>query len=94
MSARSTSNKSPLIASYATTTATITSTSSILSQNSVLLDIGEPSSAIHAEFYDEMTGFEPPPSLTDDDNNSIDSFNSSNNGNAANKQVIFLLFLK
>lgn len=63
----------------------IKSSSSILLPNSVILDVGEPSAAVTPDDLDDvMNEFQPP------DDDSIDS----KEVNAANKQVIFLLFLK
>lgn len=76
MSAQSTLPKFPLL---------IKSSSSILLPNSVILDVGEPSSAVTPyDLDDAMSDFQPP------DDDSMDSKEI----NAANKQVIFLLFLK
>lgn len=76
MSIRSTLPKLPLL---------IKSSSSILLPNSVIIDVGEPSSAVTPDDLDDaLSDFQPP------EHNSIDS----NDVSAANKQVIFLLFLK
>lgn len=79
-----------------------------LSQNSVLLDVGQPSTAAINEIEDmNITDYQEPspPSgshfdddstiAADVDDNDDDNSNSTTNANGdAKKQVIFLLFLK
>lgn len=82
MSTQSTSNQSRFVVS---STVTSTTDASMLSQNSVLLDIGEPSTAAINEIED----------MNIDDYHQASATDSDDSSNAAdtNKQVIFLLFL-
>lgn len=93
MSTQSTSNQSRFVVS---STVTSKSDAPMLSQNSVLLDVGEPSTAAINEIEDmNITDYQQPTDTQFDDyyDSSNSNSSSSNNGDT-NKQVIFLLFLK
>lgn len=92
MSTSSTSHQSRFVV-----TSTVTSTTPTLSQNSVLLDVGEPSTAAINDIEDmndmNITDYHhhnhrPESPIESDDSN------ASNMHGDANNQVIFLLFLK
>lgn len=87
MSTQSTSNQSRFVVS---STVTSTNDASMLSQNSVLLDVGQPSTAAINEIEEDINivEYQQPPSATESDDR-----NGSTKGDP-NKQVIFLLFLK
>lgn len=84
MSTPSTLNQSRFVVS---STVTSTTDAPMLSQNSVLLDVGEPSTAAINEIEDmNITDYQQASATESDDSNSCHG--------DANNQVIFLLFLK
>lgn len=65
-----------------------------MSQHSVLLDVGEPSTAAINEIEDmNITDYQQP-SATESDDSNFSSNDATSHSETVNKQVIFLLFLK